>query len=109
MWVKKLSPKKVSNLAEVTQLESPVSVPPRSGNGYAISPGSFNKAQKAKAGASPTPYRAGLCSFLLHSGRQPPGTKMAQRHTWGKVRSHSQDDLAIPALHQMVNIPRLSV
>lgn len=34
---------------------------------------------------------------------------MAQRHAWGRVRSHSQDDLAIPVLHQMVNIPKLSV
>ena len=57
----------------------------------------------------PLPLSASLCSFQLHSGRQPQGTRMAQRHAWGSVRSHSQDVLGIPELHQTVNIPMLSV
>lgn len=118
MWVKKLSPKKVSNLAEVTQLSSPhvsvliqvlTSALPILVTVTLSAPVPLTKPRRRERCFPTSPHRAGLCSFLLHSGRQPPGTRMAQRHAWGRVRSHSQDDLAIPVLHQMVNIPKLSV
>lgn len=57
----------------------------------------------------PLPLSASLYPFPLHSGGQPQGTRMAQGHAWGSVRSHGRDELGTPGLHQTANIPMLSV
>lgn len=117
LWLKKLIPKKVHNLAKVTghirrQFQCQESHPglPHAGNYDTRSPLSFNKAQEAEAGAS-CPSLSGLLS--AHSrptvAGSPRSTWMARRHAWGRVKSLSQDDLGLPGPNQTVNIPMLSV
>lgn len=110
--IKKLSPQKVSNLIKVTQLDG-VSVriltqicptPPHAG-----SPFPSTRPRRQRQVPPPSPSQCWLLITPAPQWQQPQGTRMAQRHAWGRVRSRGQDDLEIPLSRQTVNIPMLSV
>lgn len=111
--MRKLSLKKESSLVQITQVGS-VSV----GNLTQVcpllvsvrlsAPFPLTRPRRQRQAPPPHPLRAALL-IPAPPWQAAQGTKLAQRHAWGRVRSLGWDDLGLPGPHQTVSVPVLSV